>query len=51
MTLADHVVALWFDPERRARAIVAFWWASVLMMGFGYAVIAHHYFTRGLPFP
>lgn len=50
MTLAGYVEDLWFDPERRAKAFLRLWWASVFMLCFGYLVIAQHYWGR-LPFP
>jgi hypothetical protein len=43
--LAAYVQAVWEDPERRARALKAWWLASVGMLCVGYAVIALHYAT------
>lgn len=46
MTLAHRLEAFWLDPERRARAFIRLWWASVAMLAFGYIVIAQHYWGR-----
>lgn len=47
MGLSRWLERLLKDPERRARAFMLLWWASVAMVCFGYLLIAIHYWGRG----
>lgn len=46
MGLAEFVLAVWQDPERKARWFRALWLMSLAMVALGYVVIANHYRGR-----
>ena len=44
--LEQWIQTTWMDPERRARLLHRLWLVSLGMVGFGYAVIAQHYWGQ-----